>query len=413
MCAVLQGQKHEGLSKAARNAITVQLDRLLASPYFSHSRRFPNFLRFVVEHTLAGNVEDIKERTLGIEIFGKEADYDTAADPIVRVTAAEIRKRVAQYYQDPAHSEELRIALPSGSYVPQFHSPRGASLFGLPEIDSVLTEPAEHGARPETHPARRFPWRVTAAVATAGLLVAGSLFLWQRTHRSAFDVFWQPLLASNEPVLLCIADQLEYSEIALRDAAQPTHQITLKDSLTAVVIDDLNATIKMAGLLQSNGKQYSLKGEGATTLDDLRHGPTIFVGAFDNAWTLRLTNPLRYHFANDADMTHLWIVDSTAPGASRWVVDRSVQMATNNYRDYAIMARFTDSNTGKLAVVVAGIGRGGTRAAGEFLTDSTKLSQLTRAAQAAGDKKNMEVVLSTQIIDGEPGSPKLEATYFW
>jgi hypothetical protein len=123
MCALLQGQKHDGLSKATRTAVMEQLDRLLANPYFSHSRRFPNFLRFVVEHTLAGDVEDIKERTLGIEIFGKEADYDTASDPIVRVTAAEIRKRVAQYYQDPEHAGELRITLPSGSYIPQFHSP--------------------------------------------------------------------------------------------------------------------------------------------------------------------------------------------------------------------------------------------------------------------------------------------------
>jgi glutamine amidotransferase-like uncharacterized protein len=88
-------------------------------------------------------------------------------------------------------------------------------------------------------------------------------------------------------------------------------------------------------------------------------------------------------------------------------------MATNNYRDYAIVARFTDTNTGKLAVVVAGIARGGTIAAGEFITDSADLVQLERAAHAAGDKKNVEVVLSTQIIDGQPGSPKLEAAYFW
>ena len=59
------------------------------------------------------------------------------------------------------------------------------------------------------------------------------------------------------------------------------------------------------------------------------------------------------------------------------------------------------------------IGRGGTIVAGEFLTDTADLAQLKRAAQAAGDKKNVEVVLSTEIIDGEPGSPKVEATYFW
>ena len=88
-------------------------------------------------------------------------------------------------------------------------------------------------------------------------------------------------------------------------------------------------------------------------------------------------------------------------------------MATNNYRDYAIVARFTDSNTGQVAVVIAGIGRGGTRVAGEFLTDNADLAQLMRAAKQNGDKKNMEAVLSTQIIDGEPGSPKMEAVYFW
>ena len=88
-------------------------------------------------------------------------------------------------------------------------------------------------------------------------------------------------------------------------------------------------------------------------------------------------------------------------------------MATNNYRDYAIVARFTDSNTGNVAVVIAGVGRGGTRVAGEFITDNADLTQLMRAANQAGNKKNMEAVLSAEIIGGEPGSPKMEAAYFW
>jgi len=414
MGAAIDGNKRETVSPDAQAAVKEQLERLLASPYFSHSKRFPNFLRFVVQHTLAGEADDIKERTLGIEIFGKEPDYDTAADPIVRVTAAEIRKRVAQYYQEPVHGEELRITLPSGSYVPQFHSPRGVNIHGLPETEAA-PEPAEHAARLAATPSPTHRWSLMPALVLAlSMLAAGGVyFAWQRSMHSAFEFFWKPVLTSSDPVLLCIADQLNYSEIALRDASEPTHQVTLKDSLTAVVIDDLNATIKVAGILQSGGKPYTLKGEGATTMDDLRRGPTVFVGAFDNAWTLRLTNPLRYHFANDADMTHLWIVDSSAPAQRRWMVDRSVQMATNNYRDYAILARFTDTNTGRLEIVVAGIGRGGTRAAGEFLSDNGNLTQLMRAAKAAGEKKNMEVVLSTQIIDGEPGTPKMEASYFW
>ena len=187
----------------------------------------------------------------------------------------------------------------------------------------------------------------------------------------------------------------------------------LKDNLTAIVIDDLNPIIRLAGLLQSSGKKYSLKGEGTTDLTDLRNGPTIFVGAFDNAWTLRLTKPLRYHFANNPEMTEFRIVDSTDPGRPRWVINRLQQMTTNDYRDFAIVARFTDSTTGKLAIVAAGVGRGGTRVAGEFLTEPANLAQLERAAAREGNKKNMEVVLSTQIIDGQPGTPKVEASYFW
>ena len=409
----LQARNHEGLSVAAKKAIGEQLERLLASPYMSHSKRLPTFLRFVVEHTLAGEVDDIKERTLGIEVFGKDASYDTALDPIVRVTAAEIRKRVAQYYQDSAHDEELRITLPSGSYIPQFHSPKGKSIHGLPEIDAIPAGTPEHVPAPATQARRR--WLLAAVgVAAAGLLVWGAVVFWQRTNRAAVDFFWQPVLSSNEPVLLCVPEQPnDFAPNVLNPGNLP-YQV-VPTNARPPGIGDLSAVIKVAGILQSRGKLYALKGEAATALDDLQRGPTVFVGAYDNVWTLRLTNPLHYHFANDADMMHQWIVDSTAPDKTRWMIDRGAQMASNNYRDYAIVARFTDPNTGKLAVILAGIGAGGggTRAAGEFITDSAHLTQLMRAAQAAGDKKNMEFVISTQIIGGEPGAPRMEASYFW
>lgn len=410
-------QDHAALSESQRTEVREQLERLLGNPFFSHSKRFPSFLRFVIEQTLTGQAENIKERTLGIEIFRRDANYDTASDPIVRVTAAEIRKRVAQYYQDPTHAHELRITLPSGSYIPQFHWPTGSDDPVLKELDRVATDvldaPERHAVTHSVSVRRRMRLALAITCMTCAALAAGSVILWQSMHRSALDFFWRPVLATKDPVLVCIADQLQYSSIALRDAAEPTHQVLLSDTLTAIVMDDLYATVKVAGVLQSSAKQYRLKGEGATNLEDLRNGPTVFIGAFDNAWTLRLTNTLRYHFSNNPEMTKMSIVDSTAPSRTPWVLDRSVQMATHNYRDYAILARFTDVNTGKLTVIVAGIGRGGTIAAGEFLTDASDLAQLERAALAAGDKKNMEIVLSTQIIDDEPGSPKMEAAYFW
>jgi hypothetical protein len=126
-----------------------------------------------------------------------------------------------------------------------------------------------------------------------------------------------------------------------------------------------------------------------------------------------MTRQLRYHFDNDAVMSQFRIVDSGSPAHASWIVNRPQQMSTNNYKDYAIVARFTDPTTGKLTIIVAGIARGGTVAAGEFLTNPANLEQLRQAAQAAGNKSNLEIVLSTEIIDGNPGVPRMEASYFW
>jgi hypothetical protein len=402
------------LTNEERTAIQEQLERLLSNSHFNQSRRFPSFLRFVIDQTLLGQTDLLKERTLGIEIFGRAADYDTASDPIVRVTATEIRKRIAQYYQEPGHEAELRVTLPAGSYIPQFHWPQAAressSASAITALSTTTPVEPSHMEVPPTYPR---PWfrRPGTAIALAVIAVgAAAMYLWHSTHRSPFDFFWGPLVKSSEPVLFCVADQGHYSTITLRDAADPSRQMQLQDNLTAIIIDDLNPIVRVAGLLQSSGKKYTLKGEGTTNLMDLRNGPTVFIGAFDNAWTLRLTAPLRYHFAVNPEMTDFGIVDSTKPGQPGWVVNRPQQMTTNNYRDFAIVARFTDSTTGKLAVIIAGVARGGTRVATEYLTDPADLAQLERAA---GGRKNMEVVLSTQIIDGEPGTPKVEASYFW
>ena len=400
----------EAFTQEERQAIEAQLERLLANPFFSHSRRFPSFLRYVVDKTLSGEAEYLKERTLGIEIFGKGADYDTATDPIVRVTAAEIRKRIAQYYQEPGHQQELRLSLPPGSYIPQFHPAEPEALpqeVHSPPVPSLPVQP-EASSLAEHHSSSVLFWKLASAIL---LLVAiGSLMAWRWGRRPNIPEFWAPVLSSSEPVLFCVADQPEYRNIALRDAANPSHVVTLQDTVTAVVLDDLSTITKIAGVLQTAGKQYTVRGESQTTLMDLRGGPSIIIGAFDNAWTLRLLQPLRFHFANDPEMTKFSILDTQA-GKVIGTVDRTQQMATNNYTDYAIVARFMDNTTGKPTIIAAGIGRGGTIAAGEFLT-SPALQQAVRSQQR-GNHENVEVVLSTQIINGEPGTPTIEFVHFW
>src|SRR3989442_11532646 len=88
-----------------------QVERLLADPLFSQSKRYGSFLRYVTERALNNNQEPLTERTLGVEIFGRSPNYDTDADPIVRVTASELRKRLAHYYEDAAHAGQIRVLI--------------------------------------------------------------------------------------------------------------------------------------------------------------------------------------------------------------------------------------------------------------------------------------------------------------
>lgn len=340
-------------------------------------------------------------------------ELGTATDPRIQADSTTMRS-------NGHHSEKLRSAeVPSETPSVSTVKPSRAEDVSEPaqkgdpfsvQPDAMQQAPLGAAARPKS--SQRFAWSV-AAIACVMMLVVAAAWGWRSFHPSPFSLFWAQILETPEPALFCIADQNQYSFITLRDAAEPARQVVLKDNLSAVVIDDLDTIVRVAAALRAHGKQYQLKGEERTSLSDLRNGPSIFIGAFDNAWTLRLTKPLRFHFANNSDMTQFRIVDGNNPSAQGWVVDRTQQMATNNYTDFAILARFTDSNTGKPAIIIAGIGRGGTIAAGEFLTDPDDLSKLLRIVQTAGNKKNLEIVLSTQIIDGQPGSPKVEASYFW
>jgi len=410
-------------SAEQKACIQQQLDRLLANSHFSNSRRFPSFLRYIVGEELDGRGEQLKERQVGIFVFERQASYDTTSDPIVRVTAAEIRKRIAQYYQEDGHVGELRISLPPGSYVPHFDWPEEnveGENAAFEELLAPISSPdVVQRTASEVSPDLPRPWpnlfrrHALITVCVGILLLAGVGLLWINTRPSALDRFWAPALAApGDSVVVCFP-RGHLSGITLRDANDPSQQHQLQEGMSALIVDDLRPLVSLAGLLERRHQTYTLLGEDAATLTDLRQGPTIFVGAFDNAWTLRVTRNLRFRFVNDPEMNHFGIEDTQSPTHTRWSVDRHQQESTNNYRDYAIVARFHDASTGKTAIVAAGVARGGTVAAGEFLTQPGNMELLVEQAPKNWDSKNMELVLSTEIIDGRSAPPKIEAAYFW
>src|SRR5580692_9235396 len=98
-----------------RDAILRELQEVLASPHFSNSKRYPALLKYIVENTLAGKADLLKERTLGVEVFDRSPTYDTNTDTVVRYTAGEVRKRLQLYYHERGQAAQIRISLPAGS----------------------------------------------------------------------------------------------------------------------------------------------------------------------------------------------------------------------------------------------------------------------------------------------------------
>ena len=124
--------------------IRLHLKEVLASHAFAGSKRTQDFLELIVTHALEGEFDQLRERMIGAEMFGRPIGYDTGSDSVVRVKATDVRKKLAQYYAEAKEQPAIRIELPSGSYVPKFHFeiPRNANGSEVPEKpDLAATTP--------------------------------------------------------------------------------------------------------------------------------------------------------------------------------------------------------------------------------------------------------------------------------
>jgi Tol biopolymer transport system component len=121
-------------------AILTHLEQVLASKTFSGARRQQRLLRYLVEKTVAGIGESLKEYSLGLEVFDRGQDFDPRLDPIVRVEASRLRSRLQKYYDSEEVASPVRIQLPRGGYLPLFSAPDAAPA--APEAGEALPEPA-------------------------------------------------------------------------------------------------------------------------------------------------------------------------------------------------------------------------------------------------------------------------------
>jgi hypothetical protein len=402
-------------------AVREQLERLLVHPLFANSKRYPALLAYVVDQTLLGNSVDLKERSIGIEVFGRSPSYDANADPVVRITAGEVRKRLSQYYYDSAHEGELVVELPIGSYVPVFHAPDQAaearSVAVPSEIPSVAAVPDEPPARP-----RRAPWLLIGIFTV--LSGALGLAIGLRFHRappvpppSNIDRFWEPVTSSANPATFCLGepaknlntDSIDDFEAPVSKPAPEKLYVRLHYSGNLALADVITLT-RTAAQLEIRHKTFRVVPASEASFSQLREGPIVLIGAFDNIWTLRVTQKLRFGFESKDGVASL--VDRKSTRNTSWATAWDLPYE-KLARDYAIVARIHDNTTGQPVIIAAGISEEGTEAAGEILYNPVYLDSLLATAPPDWEAKNMEAVIETQVIQGHSGPPNVLAVETW
>jgi hypothetical protein len=232
--------------------------------------------------------------------------------------------------------------------------------------------------------------------------------------RDAVARFWAPILESAAPVLICIGDPMRVSldsgESGPPVVQRPPDQ-TIDEFLrsNAVRYTDSVTLALLAGELRARSKPFRIRRPAATELKDLREGPVVLIGGFNNPWTLRLSEGLR--FTLDTDAKGSYISDRDRPGDRQWQPDIAGKLLKNMQETYGLITRVKDPATGHSVLTVSGLVLG-TSAAAECLLDAACIESAERlGGEFYG--RNVQIVVSAAVIGEDAGAPRVVATHSW
>jgi len=412
---------------------------------FKGSPRSGQFLRHIVSEAIAGHFDSLKERVIGVEVFGRSPSYDTGGDSIVRVTASDVRKRLLQHYgREGAHSA-YRINLPLGSYVPKITYERpDRALDFVPHGGGPKSEPTDTSHRfqaplagasvsadptPAKISSRRLPRSliaVTLATLT-GLIVAFTL--WSRTHqadnRFAFAFPWSTLLNSQHSLQLITSDPniaeiqgFTGGQISLSDYANHNYiphpelltpeenrfcRIILRGDKASTV--DTPIAVSIAQLAQIRSKKLDVRAARNIQLSDLQTDDNfVLLGSpRSNPWSNILNDHLDFQFEYDKTLGKEILQNvHPHPGEQASFVATAPGWATG--QSFAIIAFLQNPDQSGQALILAGENGEGTEAAGKLVTDQARLSEALRKCDISpgGAPHHFEILLRVNTLAGSP-----------
>jgi hypothetical protein len=383
------------------DAVRAELQRILHSHEFRATRRSQEFLRYVVENTLAGHSDLLKERTIGIDVFGRPASYDPSDDATVRVKAGEVRKRLGLFYAGEGQADEIRIELPGGTYVPEFRRVEQQA----PVVDTITPPPVAQTAVPRPTPR----WRLYTAVIAGAVVLTALGWTRLRPANTVLDEFWKPVFSAASPVLICAAYDPGVYRLdrppGSTGPVRPEDFVLLTDQFVGG--GDLVAEARVASLLASMHRPYQVKLGNAVSFQDMRGAPAILIGYSYTRWR-DISREMRFFI--DAERRPLMVTDNGAP--TKWALPNLGRDLKTN-EDYAIISRVFHPDTQAMLVEIAGITQYGTQGAAELVTSPELFAEALRGAPAGWQKKNLQLVVHVKVISGTATSPKVVAAHFF
>jgi len=438
-------------------AVRHHLAEVTEGAAFRGSHRSAQFLRYVVEQAIEGHLDRLKERVIGVELFGRSPAYDTSEDAIVRVTASDVRKRLLQHYGQYGAASGTRITLPPGSYVPVIAHEREwlATAASATEQQSSHLAPTVKETDPESNhvaapasreekeekeehanPRRRLWLTAAAAIFCAVVLFAAGQLLGRydalipnpQLTRSPWRAFVNsPHLTHivfSDPAMVEVQEltghQISASDYANRqylpdpktmspDVSRAS-DVILRDGISAAV--DPPIAVEIAALGQSLARKLRVDSARNLRMPDLQTDDNfVFLGSpRSDPWTALFSDQLDFRFVFNKDARQE-IIHNYRPRAHEMSDYLPTAMGGGTGESYAIVALVQNLDQNGQVLLLAGADAEGTEAAGRFVTD---LQRFTRALDQCGKARpdaHFELLLRLNTMAGSPHNTDVVACH--
>jgi hypothetical protein len=398
------------------------------SQAFKGSRRSQQFLLFVVDNALAGHFDELKERTLGTKLFGREPSYNTADDAIVRVTACDVRKRLSHFYSEFGPQSDFRIELPLGSYIPEFQmlSPVLPEPRPLLAVEAPDSKPTAHETKPIRSKKVPLRWIVLAAVV---LCIASSLAVLNtvpfNSKSPEHQLPWSAVIPQNRHTQVIFCDpeivsiqKLSGHTLSLSDYANQ-HYWPAPETMTpeqnwlanSGTFRGVNvSSVDSAILLEIAGLGFHRPlhdiethiARGVRLADFKTEDSFVLLGSpRSNPWVQLFQNQLDLIFEFDEARKAEFIRNKRpASGESPTYVPTAAGWDTG--QAYGIIALVGNPNQSGQVLIVAGSNAEATEAAGKMASNVKLLSQTLKnhGIDPGGPVRHFEILLQVSTMAG-------------